>query len=139
MFPLRTKRSWYLVASLCTNFLMVDMLNIIKDNFNKDDQLIRITTTPPYMYLALVSLILAYTSGTFNSHFHQHTSVASMEQPASSTTIETHVLDHKQIAISTPLTNFTNNFLMTFVQFLNLCIWKKLITSEIFIKVSSSI
>ena len=110
---------------------MVDILNIIRDNVNKDDQFIRITSTPPHIYLAIVTLILAYTSCTFNSYFHQHTNVASIGQPASSTTTETHVLDHHQIAISTPLTNFTKNLLMTFVQFLNAHIWKKLITSSL--------
>ena len=95
---------------MCTDFLMVDMLNIIRDNVNKDDQFIRIAAAPQDMFLALVSLILAFTSYTFNSHFYQHTNAVSMGQPVSSTTTETYVLDHEQIAIVYSIFNHISNF-----------------------------
>ena len=55
------------------------------------------------MFLALVSIVFAYISYTFNFHFYQHSDVVSMGQPETSINTETQVLYHAQTIMSTAL------------------------------------
>ena len=86
-----------------TNIPIVDTLHIIKDYVNNDDQFTRKTAILQDKFLDLLNLVSTTNWYTVTSQFYQQTDGVAMGGPASSTTAEFYMQDHKRTAISMAL------------------------------------